>query len=78
MLSIETQVTSETQIIRVMASIGIQDFYCLVRETGRGSPFEFFCSKEWSIKGGHAFGVVLIDWIYRNSVNTEYFDFPRH
>jgi len=42
-LSMETQVTSETQIIGIMASIRTQDFHCLVKETG--GPFENFSCK---------------------------------
>jgi hypothetical protein len=33
-LSMETLVTSETQIIGIMASIRTQDSHCLVKETG--------------------------------------------
>ena len=45
-LSMETQVTSEKQIITIMASIRTQDSHCLVKETGRGGgnggPLKFF------------------------------------
>jgi len=48
-LSMEKQVTSETQIIGIMASIRTHDSHCLVKETG-GGPFEIFSCKNCESK----------------------------